>query len=67
MDFIFDDEDRTVVRLMGNQIVRGLKLNVVATVLELSREVSPPLDNTWPTRKLAADLINNVVKTMSKK
>jgi hypothetical protein len=30
MDFIFDDENATVVRLAGNQVVGGLKLNVVA-------------------------------------
>ena len=62
MDFIFDDENETVVRLVGNQIVGGLKLNVVEIALELSHQVSPPLDSARPTRKLVEHLVDDVVR-----
>jgi len=62
MDFIFDDKYATVVRLAGNQIVGELKLNVLAIALELSHQVSPPLDNARPTRKLVEDFVDDVVR-----
>jgi len=62
MDFIFDDKYATVVRLAGNQIVGELNLNVLAIALELSHQVSPPLDNARPTRKLVEDFVDDVVR-----
>jgi hypothetical protein len=35
MDFIFDDDDPSVVCLVGDQLIGGLKLDVVAVVPEL--------------------------------
>jgi len=43
-------------------MARALKLNVVAITLELGHQVSPPLDNARPTRKLVEDLIDDVVR-----
>ncbi len=33
MDFIFDDQDTAVICLVGNQLIGGLKLDVVGTPL----------------------------------
>jgi hypothetical protein len=62
MDFIFNDEDATVVRFADCQIVGVLKFNVVDIALELGHQVSPPPNNARPTRKLIEDLIDNVVR-----
>jgi hypothetical protein len=61
MDFIFDDEDTAVVCLVGNQLVGGLKLDVVAIAPELGHQIGAPLDNARPTGKVVEDLVDDVV------
>ena len=42
MDLILDDDDTAVVRLVGDQLVRSLELNVVAVAGELSIRSARP-------------------------
>jgi hypothetical protein len=61
MDFILDDHDTTVVRLVGNQLVGGLKLDIVAIAPELSHQIGAPSDNARPTGDVVENLIDDVV------
>jgi hypothetical protein len=40
MDLIFDDDDTAVVRLVGNQLIGRLKLDVVAIASELGHQIA---------------------------
>ena len=61
MDFIFDHDDTAIVRLMDNQLVGGLQLDVVAIALELSHQFGAPLDNPRPSGEFVEDLVDDVV------
>jgi hypothetical protein len=61
MDFILDDDDTTVVRLVGNQLIGRLKLDVVAITPELNHQISAPVDNARPTGNLVENLVDDVV------
>ena len=61
MDFIFHDDDTTVVCLVGNQLVGRLKLDVVAVASELDHQIGAPLDHAGPPGDVVMDLIYNVV------
>jgi hypothetical protein len=61
MDLVFDDDDTAVIRLVGNQLVGRLKLDVFAIALELCHQIGAPLDNARPTGELVEDLVDNVV------
>jgi hypothetical protein len=62
MDFIFDDNDATVVCLVGNQLISRLKPNVVAIAPELGHQIGAPLDNARPTGDVVEDLVDNAVR-----
>ena len=61
MDLVFDDDEMTVVCLVGNQLIGGLKFDVVTIATELGHQVSPPLDNARPTGEVVEDLIDDVL------
>ena len=61
MDFIFDDQDTAVVRLVGNQSIGRLKLDVVAIVPELIHQIGASPDHAGPTREVVEDLVNDIV------
>jgi hypothetical protein len=61
MDFILDDDDTTVVRLLGNQLIGRLKLDVVAITPELNHQIGAPVDNARPTGNLVENLVDDVV------
>src|SRR5580658_5260884 len=61
MDFVFDDQDTAAVRLVGNQLISRLKLDVVAIASELIHQIGASLDDAGPTGKLIEDLVNHVV------
>ena len=67
MDFVFDDQDPTVVRLVRGQIPSGLKLNVVSITFELGHQIHPTMNNARPTRKLIKDLIDDLARHNVKK
>jgi hypothetical protein len=62
MDFILDDEDTAVVRLVADQLVRNLELDVVAVAGELSHQIGTPHDNARPAREVVEDLVDNVIR-----
>ena len=62
MDFIFDDDDTPVVCLVGNQLVGGLKLDVVAVASELGHQIGTPSDNARPPREIVEDLVDQLVR-----
>ena len=43
MDLVFDDDDTAVVCLMGNQVIGGLKYDVVDVAPEGGHQVGPSL------------------------
>jgi hypothetical protein len=61
MDFIFDDDDTTVLRLVNNQLIGRLKLDIVTIALELGHQIGAPLDNARPTGEVVEDLVDDVV------
>jgi len=61
MDFIFDDDDTTVVCLVGNQLIGRLQLDVVAIAPELGHQLGAPLDNARPTGEVVEDLVDDFI------
>ena len=61
MDFILDYDDTTVVCLVSNQLIGGLKRDKVAIALEPGHKVGAPVDNARPTGKGIENLIDDVV------
>ena len=61
MDFIFDHDDTAAFCLVGNQLIGGLKLDVVAIALELGHQLGAPLDNARPTGEVVKHLVDDVV------
>jgi hypothetical protein len=61
MDLVFDDDNTAVVCLVGNQLIGGLKRDVIDIAPELAHQGGSPLDNARPTRKVVANLVNDVV------
>jgi hypothetical protein len=61
MDLIFDDDNTSVVCLVGNQLVGRLKLDVIAIAPELSHQVGASLDNARPPSHVVEDLVDDVV------
>jgi hypothetical protein len=61
MNFIFDDQDTAVVRLVGNQFIGRLKLDVIAIAPELVHQIGASLDHAGPTGELVEDLVNDIV------
>ena len=51
----------TVVCLVGNQLIGGLKRDVVDIAPELGRQVGPPPNEARPTGEVVEDLVNDVV------
>ena len=60
MNLIFDD-DTAIVCLVDNQLIGGLKLDVVAIAPELDHQIGAPLDNARPTSDVVEDLVGDVV------
>jgi len=54
--------DTAVVRLVGDQLVRSLDLNVVAVAGELSHHVGTPPDNARPAGEVVEDLVDDVIR-----
>ena len=61
MDLVFEDDETTVVCLVDNQSIGGLKRDVVDIAPELGHQAGPALDNARPTGEVVADLVNDVV------
>jgi hypothetical protein len=61
VDFVFDDDGKAVVCLVGNQLIRRLKFDVVAIAPELSHEIRAPPDGLRPTGNVVENLVNDVV------
>ena len=61
MDFIFDDHDPAAVCFMGNQLIGGLQLDVVAIASESRHQVGASLDNARPAGKVVQNLVDHVV------
>ena len=60
MDLVFEDDETTVVGLVGNQLIGGLNRDVVDIAAELGHQAGPALDNTRPTGEIVEDLVNDV-------
>jgi hypothetical protein len=61
MNFVFDDDDKAVSRPVGNQLVGGLKRDVVDIASELGHQRSSSLDNAWPTGEVVENFVDEVV------
>ena len=61
MDFVFDDDGMAVVCLVGNQLIRRLKFNVVAIAPELSHKFGASSDGPRPTCDVIENLVDNIV------
>jgi hypothetical protein len=60
MNLIFED-DTAIVCLVDNQLIGGLKLDVVAIAPELGHQIRAPADNARPTSDVVEDLVDDVV------
>ena len=61
MDFVFDGQHTAVVGSVNLQVVGAMKLDVVAVALELGHQVSSPLNDAGPARKIVEDLVDDFV------
>ena len=61
MDLVFDDDDMTVVCLMGNQFIGGLKRDIVNIAPERGHQAGATLDSARPTGEVVEDLVNDVI------
>jgi len=61
MDLVFDDDHTAVVCLVGNQLIGGLKCDVIDIAPELAHQGGSPLDNARPTGEVIENLVNDVV------
>ena len=61
MDLVFDDDDKTAVGLVGNQLICGLNRDVVDIAPELGHQAGPPPDNAGPAGEVVEDFVNDVV------
>ena len=61
MDLVFDDDDMTVVCLMGDQFIGGLKGDIVDIAPECGHQACATLDGARPTRDFVEDLVNEVI------
>jgi hypothetical protein len=61
MGLIFDHCDAAAVCVVDNQHISGLKLDIVATALELGHQIGSPVDYARPTSDVVEDLVDNVV------
>ena len=50
-----------VVCLVGNQLIGGLKRDVVAIAPELGHQIGAPLDNARPTSDVVENLVDDVI------
>jgi len=60
MNLIFDDDSASVC-LVDNQLIGGLKLDVVAITPELGHQIGASLDNARPTADVVEDLVDEVL------
>jgi hypothetical protein len=61
VDFVFDDDSMAVESLVTNQLVRGLKFDIVAVAPELSHEIRSSPDGPRPTGDFVENLEDDVV------
>jgi hypothetical protein len=61
MDFIFDNDNMAVVCLMDDQLIGGLKFDVVDITPEPGHQIGSSLDDARPTGKIVKDLVDDVV------
>ena len=61
MDFIFNHDDTPSIRLVDNQLIGGLKLDIVAIAFEPCHQVGTPLGRARPTRKVAEYLVDDLI------
>jgi hypothetical protein len=61
VDFVFDDDDTSVVRLVDDQIVGGAEFDAVAVADELGHQIGAPADDPRPTGEVVEDLVDDVV------
>ena len=67
MDFVFDDDGMAVVCLVGNQLIRRLKFDIVAVAPELSHEIGASPDSLKPTGDVIENLVDDVVSNYVEK
>jgi len=58
MDFVLYYDDTAVVRLVGDQLVCSLELNVVAVAGELSHQIGTPPDDARLAREVVEHLVD---------
>ena len=61
MNLVFDDDDTTIVCLVDDQLVGGLKFDVFAIAPEPGHQIGASPDNSGPAGDLVEDLVNNVL------
>jgi hypothetical protein len=61
LDFIFDDDDTAIVCLVGDQLIGGLKLDILAVGPELGHQIGAPVDNARPTGDIVENLVDDIV------
>jgi hypothetical protein len=61
MNLIFDDDDTSFVCLVDNQLIGGLKRDVVAIAPELYHQIGARPHNARPTSQVVENLVDDVV------
>jgi hypothetical protein len=61
MDLVFDDNNTAAICRVGNQLIGGLKYDVIDIAPELAHQVGSPLDSARPTGEVIENLVNDVV------
>src|ERR1700739_3643047 len=61
MDFVFDDRDAAVVRLVQNQLVGGPKRDIINIAPECSHQIGSPLYHARPAGNIVEDFVDDVV------
>ena len=61
MDLVFEDDNTAVVCLVSNQLIGGLKRDVVDIAPELGHQGGSPLNKARPTGEVVENLVNDVV------
>jgi hypothetical protein len=61
MDFVFDDGDAAVVRLVQNQLIGGSKRDIINIAPECSHQIGSPLYHARPAGDIVKDFVDYVV------
>jgi hypothetical protein len=61
VDLVLDHDNAPVVRLVGDEMIRGVDLDVFGVSAELSQERGAPPDDARPPGEVVQDLVDDVV------